>query len=254
MDPSSRTMAILGLGSIGAAFAELLVRSDVMPEQLVLIDTPNRQDHVARFAQRLRSLTDVPIAVESTLTGGVVPPDSASYSSSFLITAVSTPYAIDISRVPPGTILIDDSQPYCWSRTDAWERCVTEQDIAPCEAGLVDCSSIGYRSYFPFDFADEDASGCSHTSWSCLAEGLLLALQPTLPRTLGEPDVHTLELYNQAFDDLGFGVPALQCGKNKLRIADLKPVIGGQEWMVAWLGSCGSVSRHLFEMRHALGV
>jgi hypothetical protein len=75
------------------------------------------------------------------------------YDARFLISAVSTPDVIDIDRVAPRTVLVDDGQPNCWSRGAAWRRVGRFADIAPCEAGLVDVSSLNYWSYFPFQFA-----------------------------------------------------------------------------------------------------
>jgi hypothetical protein len=88
----------------------------------------------------------------------------------------------------------------------------------PCEAGLIDCASIGYRSQFPFDFADQDARGTSSTSWSCLAEGLLRIVEPSLPPTVGEPTIDNLIRYNEAFEKVGFKIPPLQCGAHRLPV------------------------------------
>jgi predicted amino acid dehydrogenase len=221
MVPAGETMTVIGLGSVGGAFVELLTRQDQLPRCLVLVDRPSRQEHVERLAERLRQQTRMQVVVEFTTSAGQIEPTSRAYRSNYLITAVSTPYLIDIGRLAPGTILIDDSQPYCWCRRQAWERCRQRRDIAPCEAGLVDCGSIGYRSFFDFDFADHGRLG-SNTSWSCLAEGLLRSLQRDLPSTLGEPTPEHLLEYNFAFSEWGFETPPLQCGQHELPVEELR--------------------------------
>lgn len=221
LQPRRGRMAILGLGSIGTAFAQLLVRQARQPRSLVLVERPSRADSVAELRDRLRAETNLDISIELTGSDGQLVPNSACYDSTYVISAVSTPYVIDVNRLAPRTVLVDDSQPYCWDRDAAWERCRTANDLVPCEAGLVDCASIGYRSHFPFDFADHDQSG-SRISWSCLAEGLLRALEPDLPSTIGAPTVETLREYDRAFEAHGFGVPALQCGPHELPIERLR--------------------------------
>lgn len=226
-DPEHRQLSVLGLGSIGAAFARMLLHQDILPSSLVLIDKPNREDHILSIAQELRGVTDLEIKVELTLPDGSIRPDSELYRSSYIISAVSNPNIIDIDKISPYTVLIDDSQPYCWSREKAIRRCLDKLDIVPCEAGLVDCSSIGYVSRFPFDFSDHDESG-SHTSWSCLTEGLVRHLHPHLPNILGEPVLEHIMQYSRSFDELGLKTPALQCGKHTLPIQKLKNKFAGQ--------------------------
>lgn len=221
IDPSHHEMAILGLGSIGRAFAELLVGDQVHPKRVHLVEVPNRAAYVEKLAAELRGRTSAEVSVELTDASGQLAAGSTCYSSRLVISAVSTPYVIDIDRVAPGTVLIDDSQPYCWSREAAWARCSAQLDIAPCEAGLVDCRSLGYRSHFPFDFADHGAEG-STTSWSCLAEGLLRGIDPALPETVGEPTLDTLARYRAAFEKWGLSVPRLQCGSHELPIAAIR--------------------------------
>lgn len=214
-NPDESHIAILGVGSIGSSFIKLLETQSIRPRSVTLVDRPIQQKHVERVQQELAEY-GIATAVEFTSQDGQLDRASKCYDVDVLISAVSTPYVIDIDLVAPGTVLIDDSQPYCWSREQAWKRVATQSDIVPCEAGLVDCSSIGYRSRFPFDFADYDPEFGSHVSWSCLAEGLLHALDTSLPLTLGEPTFDILARHNEAFDARGFTAPILQCGAHPL--------------------------------------
>jgi len=218
--PEDKQLTVIGMGSIGSGFCRLLAQQKQLPKRIVLIDKPNRADHLELMAQELRAAMPSEIFTETTSLNGDLRTDSALYQSEFVVSAVSNAYVIDINKVAPGTVLVDDSQPYCWSRQEAWKRCLAKKDIAPCEAGLVDCGSIGYVSHFPFDFSDHDASG-SNISWSCLAEGLLHYLDPTLPDTLGEPTLEHLIKYSASFDLFGFKTPNLQCGENELPVEDL---------------------------------
>lgn len=221
LEPSAGSMAILGVGSVGGGFARLLADSPSVPRHVTLVDTPRRAKHVEDFAEELRRCGRFSVSCEFTDRDGVLLPKSACYNTQFLVSAVSTPEVVDIDRVAPGTVLIDDSQPYCWSREKAWQRCRTQLDIVPCEAGLIDVGKTGYRSHFPFDFADQGTDG-SRTAWCCLTEGMLQALDPALPPTLGEPTTATLGAYLAAFERQGLQPAILQCGKNALPVQALR--------------------------------
>ena len=236
LEPSAGSMAILGMGSVGGGFARLLADAPSVPRHVTLVDTPRREKHLEDFARELGSSGRFSVSYELTDRHGVLIPGSACYNSQFLVSAVSTPEVVDVRHVAPGTILIDDSQPYCWSRERAWERCSTRLDIVPCEAGLIDVGSLGYRSHFPFDFADQGAGG-SRTAWCCLTEGLLQALNPALPATLGEPTEETLAAYLAAFEHQGLQSAILQCGENPLPVQALRQSFVRLGLPTAWQSS-----------------
>lgn len=221
--PLTSKMVILGAGSVGGAFARLLLQQSLVPRELILVDKPSRTDHLSALCETLQKDAEkTKISFELTTQKGEVQLNSSCYDCRFLVTAVSSWHVIDIDNIAPGTILIDDSQPYCWDREKAWNRCREYHDLVPCEAGLIDCHSIGYLSRFPFDFAEQDEYGLSSTAWSCLAEGLLLSLKNELPTTIGEPSIQNILSYYEAFKQFNFHPPALQCGQNKLPIEALK--------------------------------
>jgi predicted amino acid dehydrogenase len=223
LDPRRSRMAVLGAGSVGAAFGRLLTLEQPArrPGQVVLIDKPERARRLDALAAELAS-AGIDTRIEVTDRHGQLSAATACYDAGFLISAVSTPDVIDIERVAPRTVLVDDSQPNCWSREAAWRRVVRDADIAPCEAGLVDASSINYWSYFPFQFAATDPDAGTPVAWCCLAEGLVIGLDPTMPPTVGEPDLMGLARYMTAFDRFGLQVAELQCGSHFLPVERLR--------------------------------
>ena len=227
LDPSGARMAVLGVGSIGAAFAHLLARQPTRPRTLVLIDKPERATRVEVLASQLR-LSGLAVSVELTSRDGQLGAGSACYDAEYVVSATSTPNVIDVDRVAPGSVLIDDSQPNCWSREAAWQRVRRAEDVAPCEAGLINAGSIGYCSTFPFFLAEIDGSRASPVTWCCLAEALLLALDPSLPPTVGEPTPVALERHSAAFARAGFGPGRLQCGRHFLPVERLRESFAGR--------------------------
>ncbi|AXF23375.1 hypothetical protein CUJ89_23405 [Burkholderia pyrrocinia] len=220
MNGSDAVLAVVGVGSVGAGVARLLAHSTraTRPAGLILVDTLQQHDRLHAIAKEVASCSPMQVSVEVLPTRHALPADSRCYrEANVIVSAVSTPSILDIDLVRPGTILIDDSQPYCWNRDAAWGRVQARGDILPCDAGLVDVREIAYRSFFPFDFADDHGHG-SVVSWSCLAEGLLRASLPQLAGNIGEADVAQLLAYERAFDDMKFGIPPLQCGKHLLDV------------------------------------
>lgn len=221
LEPASLHVGILGVGGIGRAVARLLTHGDLAPSRLTLFDRSSNRQRLESLAAELSSETSCDIDIKVTAPDGRLDPTDPAYDVDVLLSAVSSADVIEIPRLAPDTILIDDSQPACWSRKSAWERCSERGDIVPCQAGLVDCGSIGYRSHFPFDFADASPAG-SRIAWSCLAEGLLLALDPDLSPTVGEPQLPQIHAYQRAYDRLGFRAPPLQCGPHELPMQALR--------------------------------
>jgi predicted amino acid dehydrogenase len=241
LDGAASRMVILGAGSVGGAFGRLLVREQELPAELVIVDKPERAGHAEQLAAEL-SAAGAHTRVDLTDAYGQLLSTSVCYDAEFLISAVSTPDVIDIDRVAPGTVLIDDSQPNCWSRERAWQRVVKAADIAPCEAGLVDASSIGYWGYFPFPFASFGSDGGTSVAWCCLAEGLAMAHDETLSPTIGEPTVDGLTHYLSAFRRLGLGVAPLQCGKRLLPLDSLRAGFSGGNTQGAGGAKSGEVA------------
>lgn len=222
--PDDATVAILGVGSVGAGVGRLFAHSARVsrPRRIVLVDTAAQQYRLQSLAAEIVGTAGIPVSIERLETRGTLPPDSRCYrDANVVISAVSTAYVLDPERAAPGTILIDDSQPYCWARGAAYERMQRCGDILPCDAGLVDSSALGYRSCFPFDFADDVGQG-STISWSCLAEGMLRVRYPGLPGNIGEAEPAQLLAYERAFDEAGLAIPPLQCGRERLDVAQFR--------------------------------
>lgn len=229
---SDLKVAVLGVGSVGAAVARGIVQRGPAPGALTLIDIPQKRGRLDVLAGQYRRL-GIETEVEVTNTRGQLAEDTACYDADVIICAVSTANVLDVDRVRPGTILIDDSQPHCFSRKAAWARLERRGDIVPCDAGLVQSNGIGWRSFFDFGFADNGPEG-SVIAWSCLVEGMLRLMRPgTLPSTIGEPAWETFELYFDAFEWGGFGAPTLQCDARELPIDRLRERFAGADRTMA---------------------
>jgi hypothetical protein len=126
-------VGFLGLGSIGSTTLRLMLRCLPHPEELILCDVYGRLDtagardlldHLA-FRGRLRLLESRP----------AVPSDF--YGSTLIVGATNVPDILDVNRLRPGTIIVDDSSPHCFSVPSARRRLQTAGDILFTEGGVL---------------------------------------------------------------------------------------------------------------------
>lgn len=210
-------IAVLGVGSIGAATARLLCRTLEAPRELLLCDVPARQARVEALAEELAAhLPDTRIAVAFDTRAA----DAPVYEASVILGATSQAEVLDVARLRPGTLLVDDSAPHCVSVLDAIRRMRTQGDVIVCEAGSVrapaeiGCLVAAHPDLDATSLADIDAMfGLDpHEIMACTLAARLVLLDRGLPVTVGEPTTDSCFAYLQAFDELGIGPAPLRLG------------------------------------------
>jgi hypothetical protein len=133
-DPGREHLAVLGLGSIGQSCLSLALEVLPHPRALTLCDVFAKQDEVKTVARRLRERHDYRGTLR-VLTSDRKLPDGL-YEASTILTAVSVPDVIDVSRLRPGTIIVDDSYPPGFPLEQAIRRAESEADIFFSNAGM----------------------------------------------------------------------------------------------------------------------
>jgi amino acid adenylation domain-containing protein len=218
------TVAILGAGSIGSSSVRLLLdRAPARPAALILCDlpaaTPRLNDLAATIhaeaatgpalPRRNRAADAEP--AESAATASAAPAGPADGAPAMPITVVAaTPHApdavyqadviiaatsggpgtLDVDRLRPGTIVVDDSFPHCFDTAKALARMRDRADVLITGGGLLDCGPTTRESAPGLPDASFSRPG---TIASCQLESLLLAATPALPQVLGpvHPDQAT---------------------------------------------------------------
>ncbi|MBW8829098.1 MAG: hypothetical protein JF606_06655 [Burkholderiales bacterium] len=129
---SAERMAFLGLGSIGEGVARLCAARLEAPASLLLVDVPSRRTHLEALSHSLKAwCPDVQIA----LSDGHAP--RPLYDCSLIVSATSMPEVVEVARLAPRTIVVDDSAPHCLSVEDSWRRMRTTGDFLVTEAGTL---------------------------------------------------------------------------------------------------------------------
>ncbi|WP_338119226.1 condensation domain-containing protein [Streptomyces neyagawaensis] len=139
-DLAGLTLAVVGCGSIGTSSLRLLLaRSPRPPARLILCDLPGSAPRLRRLAAELsadRPGTAVQV-LESTGTPAGLPAELYE-EADVVVTAVSGPTALlDVDRLRPGTIVVDDSFPHCFDTARALERMRRERDVLLVGGGLL---------------------------------------------------------------------------------------------------------------------
>ncbi|MFC9796938.1 amino acid adenylation domain-containing protein [Streptomyces sp. NPDC127584] len=214
-DLGDLAVAVVGLGSIGSSSLELLLAlASRPPARLILCD-------VEGSAERLRALAGDLVArglagaVEVHESGASALPSSV-YEADLLVTAVSGGRAVlDVSRLRPGTIVVDDSFPHCFDTAEALTRMRERRDVLVVGGGLLSVGSSGTGGAEGVDEGPVEAvvrrtaaglppavaAGYAARSWlpgtiaSCRLESLLHAADPELPLVHGLVDARLARAY-----------------------------------------------------------
>ena len=129
------SLAVLGLGSIGQSCLKLLLEVCPHPREIILCDVFAMEQSWQVFAASLREQHAYHgrVRIASTIT--TVPTEI--YEASTILTAVSAPDVLDVERLRPGTVIVDDSYPPAFSVEAAMHRLKMDADIFFSNAGML---------------------------------------------------------------------------------------------------------------------
>ncbi len=134
------TVAFVGIGSIGRSALDLLLAKVGSPKALILCDVTSRIRHLDALTQGLAAAGypgQLTIACSDSSVGAAV------YSADLIVAAISGGHqSLDIERLRPGTIVVDDSFPHCFDVAAARARMADHGDVLVVGGGLLDCGPI----------------------------------------------------------------------------------------------------------------
>ncbi|MGW7414201.1 amino acid adenylation domain-containing protein [Streptomyces sp. NPDC054863] len=205
-DLADLEVAFAGLGSIGASSLELLLsRAARPPRRLVLCDVPGSGPRLRRLARRLQERGQVG-EVEVAESRPALP--DAVYEAGLLVTAVSGSGAVlDVDRLAPGTVVVDDSFPHCFDTGRALARMRERRDVLVLGGGLLHLGELSREVAEGLPAAA--TAGYPAQPWiegtlaSCRVESLLHAADPALPLVHGLVDKAAALAYWEAVEHAG---------------------------------------------------
>ncbi|WP_328403361.1 amino acid adenylation domain-containing protein [Streptomyces sp. NBC_00390] len=184
-------VAVVGLGSIGRSSLELLLTlAQRPPARLVLCDVAGSEPRLKELAEGLLD-RGLATAVEVHESDPALP--AVVYEAGLVVTAVSGGDSVlDVERLRPGAIVVDDSFPHCFDTAKALGRMRERRDVLIVGGGLLAIGDAERR--IAEGLPPAAAAGYAAQSWlpgtiaSCRLESLLRAARPGLPLVHGLVD------------------------------------------------------------------
>jgi amino acid adenylation domain-containing protein len=193
-------VAVLGMGSIGTSSLSLLLARGEPPAGLILCDLP-------AAAARLTALAE-PWGAEVATTPEAV------YRADVIVAATSSgPGTLDVDRLKPGTILVDDSFPHCFDTGRALARMRDRGDVLIVGGGLLACGETRHEMAEGLPDLRHQLPG---SMASCRLESLLHATVPGLPLVHGPVTPEHAAAYWDALDAAGVGAAPLHLLNERL--------------------------------------
>ncbi|MBN1982877.1 MAG: AMP-binding protein, partial [Chitinivibrionales bacterium] len=208
------TVAFIGLGSIGLSTLQLLLKVMPHPHEILLCDLYDK-------AKNLNDLTKIlidtfqfkgVITVIPTKPGMEIP--SSIYAARIFIGATNVENILDITKVKPGSILIDDSAPHCFNTYEGMTRLQNDNDILFTEGGFLKSPThINQLSYLPsfIDFKLLSYNQHPYNITGCVVSSLLSVRFPELTPTIGLIDIDDSIQHYLKLKTLGFKGAELHC-------------------------------------------
>lgn len=220
--PGWENLAVLGLGSIGQGCLALALDVLPHPRSLILCDVYAKKDELAGIAKGLRERHNYrgPVRV---LTSDRGLPDGL-FEATTILTAVSVPDVIDVSRLRPGTIIVDDSYPPGFSLERGIQRAEADADLFFGNAGMVRLPNpIRETVFLPpgaepvvARFGDaafrKELSRDPRELTACILSSLLTDRHEGFRATVGLADLADLRSHYRGLERLGITAARPQCG------------------------------------------
>jgi len=170
----------------------------------------SRNARLAEVGREIRAIFGGPVELAEAGAGTV--PD-AIYQTTLIVAATNVPDVVDVSRLRPGTIVVDDSAPHCFDPDRALDRMRGAADVLCIEGGeLHSPEPMTDLRYVPSWAAREAGhdrmrswfAHSQHTIGGCVLSSLLTAQFAEIPATVGPADVGIAERNRDLLARLGF--------------------------------------------------
>lgn len=224
-DLRDEVMSFVGLGAIGTASLQTVIARVAHPRALTLCDVPAKRGYLEALAHDIRVTHGFRGEIDIAITTGRIP--DRVYQSSFFVGATNVPDVIEIKRLKPGSIVVDDSFPLCFDLHEAKRRFDATGDIVCVAGGSVSLDApIAWNLALP-----PGLSTVAHAvkpsmflpSTSAITGCILSSLMPKLglQATVGIASVDNCIAYWDGFARLGIKAAPLHCGSWALTARDI---------------------------------
>ncbi|MDP6708202.1 MAG: hypothetical protein QF893_17800 [Alphaproteobacteria bacterium] len=159
------SVVFVGIGSIGEGILRLL-DARFSPRKVYVVDIHQKRDRLVQVCTELRGEVEA-----ITIEKGDSLPEWLYDRCSLFLSATSTPLVIDIDRLPPGALLVDDSFPFGFDTERAAARLDRDSDIRITIAG-------GLQGTAPFELAHVTAPPGREGEFQVLLDRMAKIINP----------------------------------------------------------------------------
>ena len=243
LEDSGRSLAgervgFVGLGSVGIATLRLMLSCLPHPAELSLCDVYQKRHELQALGREVVDELGYRGEVHLLESPREVPEEL--YRASLIVGATNVPDLLDVERLAPGTILVDDSAPHAFRPDAALRRFHERGDILVTEGGVLSAPEplahlvhvpAGLEPWMRAEVASHLARSRPRLITGCVLSGLLSARFEHLPPTLGLIDRATALEHYRALDELGFQAAELHLDDDpldKLIVRAFRARFGGE--------------------------
>ena len=203
-------VGFLGVGSIGTSTLELMLEALPHPKEIILCDLELKRNYLEDMKSQLVSKNKF----KGKITIQTIKNKFSDnfYQASLIVGATNVPAVLDIDKLSPGTIVVDDSSPHCFDVEKAHARQSKLTDLLITEGGILKGQTeIRETRYHPpiMSKLEPHLPGIftkrnSKEITSCILSSLLSQKFKNAPTTTGKVLVQDSLAHIEQLESLGF--------------------------------------------------
>lgn len=220
-DPRGERVGFIGVGSIGSAVLRLMVSKLPHPASILLCDVFGARGRLEQLAEMLR--TELNYQGEIRIAASRERVAEEIYQSTLIVGATNAPNLLDAEQLQPGTLIVDDSAPHCFSKDAAIARFESRGDILFSEGGLLRLTEPVAQTYHltddmrravPAEYVEAlnwIGRGDPHEIMGCMFSSLLSTRHKEAMPTVGLVAGAAAERHYDLLKRMGVTSAALHC-------------------------------------------
>ncbi|MGD1807084.1 hypothetical protein ACP6PL_16845 [Dapis sp. BLCC M126] len=123
----AQQVGFIGLGSVEMNVLPLMLKCLPPPQEITLCDVYSKLEFLENIKQELVQKFGFKGQINLALSKTTVPEQI--YDATLIVGATNVANVLDIMQVKPGTLIVDDSDPHCFSEEQAIQRFQEQEDI-----------------------------------------------------------------------------------------------------------------------------
>lgn len=224
----NEVVGFLGMGSIGSATLKLMLLKLAHPAKIILCDIYMKKSELEMMAVCIREDYGFQGEIEVVTSSGDTP--ELFYEASMIIGATNVADVLQIGKLKPGTILVDDTSPHCFPVAEAIKRFEENCDILFSEGGVLNVPfTIKETVYLDKETYHNEKSKLlleknfnPHNIMGCIFSSLLTSVFEEVKANIGEVKIEDSSANFDCYKQNGFQGSMPHCEGYWLELEKIK--------------------------------